>query len=250
MKRLAWLGILVACGDNAVPQPQPLVPDPAVETGCQPGPVPAGTTRAKPIACAEELIPGRLAGGRIGDILLENDRIRVIVRNLGEGWYLQGSHGGGIVDAAPIGGEDLVKEIEPVVDLAVGQYDELAITEAGNDGPAEVVVRGPATSLDLIRAALGRDPPPLLIEHHYRLAAGATAVELETRVFALPGTPTEGTMTEAPTLYDGMFFGGRVHSFLPGRGFVAGTGGAEIIASDGTTSSYGLAYPAGTAIRS
>jgi hypothetical protein len=225
--KLAWLVALAACGDNAAPEPRPLVADPAVEVGCTP--LAPGHARAKVIACADELVAGRLAGGRIGDFLIENDRIRVVVRGPGEGWYLQGSWGGGIIDAAPVGGEDLVKEIDPSIDFAVGAFDELVITEAGDDGPAELVVRGPATGLDLIRAALGRDPPAVIIEHHYRLDAGATALELETRVF-----PAAGATLDAPQLYDVVSFGGRVHVFQPGQ---------NLFVTDGTTSSYGLIYP-------
>jgi hypothetical protein len=227
---------LAACGDN-INGPQPLREDPAVQTGCVPGPVPAGTTRAKRVACAEELIGGRLASGRIGDFLLENERVRVIVRGAGEGYYLFGSSGGGIVDAAVVGGEDLVKEILPSVDLAVGAFDELVITEAGDDGPAELVVRGPATALDIITAALGRTPPPVLIEHHYKLAAGATALELDTQVFA------QSALDQAPSLYDAVFLSGHTQMFLAGQGYaMTGQGQAPIVAASGTTTSYAFVY--------
>jgi hypothetical protein len=227
----AWVA---ACGDNTLPVPptgpQPLVPDPAVIVGCQPGPVAAGATRAKVIACAEELIGGRLAAGRIGDFVLENDRVRMIVRGPGEGYYQHGSYGGGIVDAATVGGEDLIKELQPAVDLAVGAFDELVITEAGDTGAAELVVRGPATSLDIVIAGLGHVPPTVLVEHHYRLAAGATEVELETRVFT-----AAGAMPGDHDLYDMLFMGARAPAMLMTEG----------VMTEGTTSSYGLVYPAG-----
>jgi hypothetical protein len=236
---LPLLAIAASCGDNAAPGPHRLVSDPKVEVGCLPGPLAAGTVRAKVVACAAELIGGRLAGGRVGDFVLENERVRVIVRGAGEGFYQHGSSGGGIVDAATVGGEDLVKEILPAVDLSVGAFDELVITEAGDDGPAEIVVRGPATGLDIIRAALTQDPPAVIIEHHYRLSPGADAVELETRVFPQPGAEPA-----ASTLYDAMFLGGRARAFLPGKGWASGQGAAEMIATAGTTSSYGLVFPA------
>jgi hypothetical protein len=231
---------IAGCGDSADPGPRPLVEDPAVEVGCLPGPVAAGVTRAKVVACAEELIGGRLAGGRVGDFVIENEKLRVIVRGPGEGYYLHGASGGGIIDAAAVGGEDLVKEILPSVDFAVGAFDELVIVEAGDDAPAELVVRGPAVSLEIIAAALDREPPPVTIEHHYRLAAGADALELDTRVFANPGSEPADY-----TLYDAVFLGGRAAAFLPGKGFAAGQGATDIIATTGTTTSYGLAYPAG-----
>jgi len=228
----------VECGDNVVAiGPGPLVADPAVETGCHPGPVTG--TRAKIVACAEELIGGRLAAGRVGDFVLENAKVRVIVRGPGEGFYQHGTKGGGIVDAASVGGEDLVKEILPVVDLAAGAFDELVITEAGDDGPAELVVRGPATGVEVVQAILDREIPPIIVEHHYRLAAGASELELFTRVF-----PATGAEAGAHELYDLMFLGGRAPAFLPGKGFDSGAGGAELIATAGTTTSYGLVYPA------
>lgn len=223
-----------ACGDNkASTGLATLVPDPAVEVGCHPGLV--SGTRAKVVACGEELIAGRLAAGRVGDFVLENANLRVIVRGPGEGFYQHGTTGGGIVDAASVGGEDLVKEMFPAIDLAAGGFDEMVITEAGDDAPAEIVVRGHAVGLEIVQAVLVRELPDVVIEHHYRLATDAHEVELETRVFAADGAAHE--------LYDAMFMGGRAPAFLPGKGFDSGAGGAEIAATAGTTTSYGLVYP-------
>ena len=238
---LAFVAI-AGCGDNHdLSGPRPLVPDPAVVVGCVPGPLGAGATRAKVVACSEELIGGRLAGGRVGDFVLENAKLRAIIRGRGEGFYQHGSFGGGLVDVAAVGGEDLIKEIQPTIDLAVGAFDELVITEAGDDGDAEIVVRGPATSLEIISAALDRVPPPVIVEHHYRLAKDAAVIELETKAF-----PVAGAEATDLTLFEAMFTGGRARAFLPGKGWAAGQGGAEMIATDGTTSSYAFVYPAET----
>lgn len=225
------------CGDDG--GSDALVEDPAVQVGCLPPPAP-GTTRAKRVDCVDELIGGRLAAGRVGDFVLANERVRVIVRGPGEGYYLHGSTGGGIVDAAVTGGEDLVKEILPSVDLAAGDFAEMVITEAGDDGAAELVMRGPAVSLDIISAALGRTPPPITIEHRYRLAAGSDALELETRV-----RPAPGTQATSHDLFEALFLGGRARSFIPRVGFVEGTSSGEMIATGGTTTSYALVYPPG-----
>ena len=243
MRTWGFLAFLIAgCGDNTgASGPQPLVPDPAVVKGCVPGPLGASATRAKVVACSEELIGGRLAGGRVGDFVLENAKLRAIIRGRGEGLYQHGSFGGGLVDVAAVGGEDLIKEIQPTIDLAAGAYDELVITEAGDDGDAEIVVRGPATSLEIISAALDRVPPPVIIEHHYRLAKDAAEIELETKVFPVAGADATGY-----TLFEAMFTGGRARAFLPGKGWAAGQGGAEMIATDGTTSSYAFVYPTET----
>lgn len=236
--QLRWISLAIvvaACGDNNQPGIEPLIPDPDVETGCKPGPI--SGTRAKIAECNEELIGGRLASGRFGDFVLENEHVRAVVRGPGEGFLMHGTSGGGLVDVARVGGEDLVKEIFVSIDLAAGKFEELVIVEAGNDGPAELVVRGPATGIDIVQAALTRELPNVIIEHRYRLAEGAKELELETRVF--PGPGGEGGTLE---LYDAMFMGGRAPGFVPGKGFDSGTGGGEMIATAGTTSSYALVY--------
>lgn len=241
-RTLLSLLFLTACGDDAPPSgPQPLQPDPDVETGCT-QPLEGAKARAKVIECAAELAPGRLAAGRMGDFLLENDRVRVIIRGPGAGYYLHGGSGGGIIDAVrrtDTGwSEDLIKEILPAVDLTVGAFDELVITEAGDDGPAELVVRGPASQLELIAAAGSREVPDVIIEHRYRLSPGATELEMFTRVF-----PKDGAEDTSHDLYDAMFLGGRAPSFVPGRGEVEGQTSGDFVATSGTTTSYGLVYP-------
>lgn len=240
-RALLCLLVTTACGDDAAPSgPQPLHPDPDVETGCT-QPITDARARAKVIECTAELAPGRLAAGRMGDFLLENDRIRVIIRGPGQGYYLHGGFGGGIIDAVRKTdsgwSEDLVKEILPAVDLTVGAFDELVITHAGGDDTAELVVRGPATQLELIAAAGTREVPEVIMEHHYRLAPGATSVEMFTRVF-----PKEGTEDASHDLYDAMFLGGRAPSFVPGKGPVEGQTQGDFVATSGTTTSYGLVY--------
>lgn len=243
--RILALVLLAACGDNSIPSGiRPLVPDPDVETGCVPGPVTG--TRAKVVGCGDELIAGRLASGRVGDFVLENANLRVIVRGPGEGYLMHGTSGGGIVDAASISpaglpAEDLVKEIFVSVDLNAAAFDELVITEAGNDGPAELVVRGPATGIDIVQAALDREIANVIVEHHYRLAEGAHELELVTKVF--PGPDGDAGSHD---LFDAMFMGGRAPGFVPGNGFDSGAGGGEIIATSGTTSSYALVYETAT----
>lgn len=233
----------VGCGggDDDVLQPEPLVDDPAVATGCLADPPAAGTARAKRVACAEELPPGRLTAGRIGDVVLQNARITVVIRGAGEGYYLPGTQLGGIVDAARAGGEDVLKEIQPVVDLNAGGFTELAITEAGDDGPATVIVRGPAIPVPLIDVAVSPQLVPAVIEQRYILAPDADEVLVQTVLW--PEDGADGAVQHG----DGLFFGGRVSAFLPGRGFIEGTQNAAFVASIGTTTSYGIAYPASVA---
>ncbi len=243
MKRLCCLLLITAaCGDNLkIVGPQPLTPDPDVETGCT-QPITSAKARAKVIECADELAPGRLAAGRAGDFLLENERIRVILRGPGAGYYLHGGSGGGIIDAVrrtETGwSEDLVKEILPAVDLTVGAFDELVITKSGKDGFAEIVVRGPASQLELIAAAGSREVPDVIFERRYRLYPGSTELEMESKVFTSDGENVE----TSHDLYDAMFLGGRAPSFVPGRGAVDGQASGQFVATSGTTTSYGLVY--------
>lgn len=229
---------IAACGsDDGPARPQPLADDPAVSTGCLPDPVPAGAARAKRIACAEEVPRGMLASGRIGDIVIENARIEVVIRGFGEGFVFPGTYAGGIVDAAPVGGEDLIKEIQPLVELNAGAFDEFAIVEAGDDGPAEVAVRGPAFVIPFLDAAIAAPPLDATIEVRYRLEPDSDALHIRTTVFGADGAT--GLVQHG----EGLFFGGRATLMIPGRGFVAGAGASgPFIASAGPTTSYAVVH--------
>src|SRR5688572_2476464 len=245
MKRWAVLVIsglaTCGCGSGESAGMRPLIPDPAVTTGCTPGGVGVGTVRAKVVACADELIPGRLASGRVGDLVIENAHMRVIIRGPGEGFLLHGTRGGGVIDAAAWKddglGDDLVKEIQPLVDLNVGGFDELVIVEAGDDGPAEIVARGPAAVAGLIDAAITAEARMFTIEHHWILAADEPRLTMRTVIW--------GQGSDFSTVGDGLFMGGRARPFIPERGYPtsASTAG-QFLVFEGTSTSYGVVYPA------
>jgi hypothetical protein len=232
-----------SCGGDTrdVSGPQPLVADPAVATGCLADAPAPGKARAKLVACAEEVPPGRLAVGRVGDIVMQNARVTIVIRGFGEGYVLSGTGPGGIVDAATVGGEDLVREIVPLVELNTGAFDELVITEAGDDGPAEVVVRGPAAPVPLIATAVGTMALPAVIEQRYLLEPDSDALLMRTRVWG------DASAQRTVQIADALFLGGRVRPFVPGRGHDPGAVRGAFLASSGTTSSYGLVYPRETA---
>ncbi len=229
------------CGGGDSAGMRPLVPDPAVLTACTPGGAGVGSVRAKVVACSEELIGGRLASGRVGDLVIENAKVRVVIRGPGEGFLLHGTTGGGLIDVASVGadgtpGDDLVKEIQPLVDLNVGGYDEIVITEAGDDGPAEIVARGPAAVAGLIDAAITAQPRDFTIEHHWILAADESRLTMRTLIW--------GEGEDFSTVADALFMGGRARPFLPERGYpTSGSTAGQFLVFEGTTTSYGVAYP-------
>ena len=236
---------LAGCGDNLAGVPPPLVDDPAAERGCAPiaEDNPEPFSRAKRIACAEELPRGLLTAGRTGDILLENDRIQVVVRAFGEGFLFPGTPPGGLVDAARRGGDDQLKELLPIVELNVSSGEEIALVEAGDDGPATVVVRGRAMAVPLVAAAIGTGALGAAIETHYILAPGHDHVIARTFVSRIPGEATPAEVQVG----DLFFFGGVVEPFVPG----AGTPDEQVVrgpmlASAGSaTTSYGIAFGGG-----
>ncbi len=232
------LALISACGDDGGPTgPQPLQADPAVVTGCSKEPPAQGSSRAKWIDCPEELPSGLLVSGRVGDVLLENDRVKVVIRGFGEGYYMMGTKPGGIVDAARRGADDQIKEILGVFGLQSGGADEVVITEAGDDGPATLVVRGPATPVPFIQAAIDNPPVAVIVEQRYILEPDSDALKIETVLYA----DGEDANVEVG---DALFFGGAINSWAPGRGPIAGSGSVEFVASTGGRgTSYGLVYP-------
>ncbi len=234
------LALLSACGDDGgTTGPEPLQADPAVVTGCSKEPPAAGTSRAKRIDCPEELPSGLLVSGRVGDVLLENDQVKVVIRGFGEGYYMMGTRPGGIVNAARRGADDQIKEILGVFGLQGGGADEVVITEAGDDGPATLVVRGPATPVPFIQAAIDNPPVAMIVEQRYILEPDTDALEIETVLYP---DGDDGNVEVG----DALFFGGAIESWAPGRGPIAGSGSVEFVASTGDRgTSYGLVYPPG-----
>lgn len=162
--RLALLlaGLLIACGgpeptdagtDSGVEATDLVLvaePDPAERTDCGDPPSP-GEARAKHVTCPGELIEGALAMGTVGDIVIENARVRFIIRT-GEGAAsLIGAPSGGVVDASLNGGPDLLKELLPLFDLVSMGPTTIEVVDAGGDGEARVRV-------------LFRDRPIALVE--------------------------------------------------------------------------------------
>ncbi len=234
------LALAAACGDNLTGDGPSLDDDPAVEHGCRPVSGDAGFSRVKRVDCAEELPEGMLVAGRVGDVILENDRLQVVFRGYGEGYLFPGTPPGGIVDAARRGADDQVKEIYPLVELNIADTEQIALVEAGDDGPATVVVRGPAYPMPLLRAALGTQPLGAYLETRYTLAPGDDHVTMSTSVSRIPGEAAPADVQVG----DILFFGGAIVPWMPGSGVPEGVVRGPFFASSGSPlTSYGVAFP-------
>lgn len=161
--RLALLGgglLLGACA--AVP-----AVDTGLEARCDARELGADEVRARRIPCSDELVEG--GDGRRSDWLLENSRLKVVVREEGVALTRFDLAGGTIVDLVPVangaqGADDVLEEIVP----AVGGrwFREVAISTEHAPGRAALVLSGTLEdgSAATVRYALEADSETLLLE--------------------------------------------------------------------------------------
>jgi hypothetical protein len=157
---------------------------------------------AQRIGALDEAIGGPHAIGRIGDFLLENDQIRLVIadtgvdaRDPGKSTYgrVNTTFGGTLVDAdlrRPGGdgarGNDQLAELLPGFVFSVINPTRVAVTRDGSDGrAAEVTVTG--TPSDLVQEVYLLDtglvgPTSLELSQTYRLFPGKRYVEIETTI--------------------------------------------------------------------
>jgi len=167
--------------------------------GCGDAPAHA---RAQRIGALDETIGGPHAIGRVGDFLLENDQVRLVIADTGvdartpaKSTYgrVNTTFGGTLVDAdlrRPGGGDargnDQLAELLPGFVFSVINPTSVTVTKDGSDGnAAEVTVTG--TPSDLLQEVYLLDTglvgtTSLVFTQSYRLAPGARYVELRTTV--------------------------------------------------------------------
>ncbi len=169
--------------------------------------------RAQVIGSLEDTIGGPHAIGRIGDFLLENDRIRLVISDTGVSrdpsklstyGRVNTTFGGSLVDADlrrdGVGqhGNDQLAELLPGFLFTVINPTKVEITRRGDDGgPAEVTVTGTGGDLLQMIALLNTGlmfPSNLTFQNIYRLYPGKNYVEIETVV-------TNGPMGAHPFPY-------------------------------------------------
>jgi len=205
-------------GVDAGPTAEDLVfdatPDPAAIEGCTDAPPAAGAVRAKRVACPRELVDGALAMGRMGDLVLENSVARFVVR-AGEGSASTiGAPAGGLIDAAPTGGVDLLKELFPLFDLVSMGPTAIEVVDAGASGEARVRVLfedAPIGLVDTVLPGIGR-AVRLRGRVDYVLRPDEPALRVEIAVTTQAGLARSGAAIGVLAL-----LGGGEH-FEPGQG--------------------------------
>jgi hypothetical protein len=152
----------------------------------------APSARADRISTREQLIGGPKALGDIGDFLLENEKIRVIIEDKGPGRGVT-LFGGSLLDAdlarpnaSGVRGNDQLTELLPAFLFEVVEPSQVTVLADGEGGgPARVAVRGTGGDLIQSLAVLNTGlifPPSLEFEQVYSLAPGARHVEITTTV--------------------------------------------------------------------
>lgn len=159
-------------------------------------------SRAQRIGALDEAVGGPHAIGRVGDFLLENDQIRLVIsdtgvdaRDPGKSTYgrVNTTFGGTLVDAdlRRVGGEgargnDQLAELLPGFVFSVINPTSVTVTRSGDDGgPAEVTVTG--TPGDLLQMVYLLDvgligPTAVTLTQTYRLSPGKRYVEIESTI--------------------------------------------------------------------
>jgi hypothetical protein len=207
---------------------------------CPPAPPGPGEVRARAIACAAELPAGYHVAGRVGDFVLENAVARFVVRGVGEGHALLGLWGGGLVDAVGPGGDDQLRELQPLISFNVLQADRVEVAADGRDGEAVVAVHGVPVGHPILQAVVPGIDLDVDVVHEYVLRPDEPWLKLRTRF-----RPPSGTVEVVPG--DLQMLGGRALPFVPGTSgpldvAIAG----PFLAAAGGGASY--AYVAGAAL--
>jgi hypothetical protein len=205
--------------------------------------------RASRIERLDEAIGGPKASARVGDYLLENDRIRVALLGARRSF---GPHvsGGSLIDAdlqrddARVGsgwGYDQLAEIFPTVNLDTAIVDErggsVRIEADGSLGDAVIAVEGESEAFLQLLDGLWSlvQAPSFALRTEYRLAPGSTALRVRTTVLfggvgdfadsiaakgATDSMPVLATaVTDGVVLGDMFLPGGGVDVFVPDVGF-------------------------------
>lgn len=141
---------------------------------------PLGDPIVKRIEAAAELIGGLEADGRVGDYLLQNEKVRFVVQSPEEasGWSL---YGGALLDLGLSGvpGDDRLQELFAQCDLRSLRPERVEIVNDGRDGKAGVLrFIGEDAGIPFLDAILQREPLGATMTLEYRLEPDSDTLEL------------------------------------------------------------------------
>ncbi len=191
-----------------------------------------GYSIAKVITAPPELIEGTMSRGTLGDFLLANDKIQVVIQKPGRVMFGIGTYGGNIIDAdrqRTTGDErDSFEEWAPAINIEnTANYTSVTVLNDGSNGmPAKIRATGPDDLLDFVNAssvvagfgfvfpatADDRDLP-VDVQTDYTLAPGKDYVTVETTITNNGAAPLD--------IYFGEYLNGsgQVELFQPVYGF-------------------------------
>ncbi|MCX7968082.1 MAG: carboxypeptidase-like regulatory domain-containing protein, partial [Armatimonadetes bacterium] len=130
-----------------------------------------------------DLPPSRRVGGKVGDIVLRNEKITVVITAAGRA-HRSAASGGNIVDVALTGAKERGADELDQIFLFLGRYprqgrySSVNITNDGSNGVAEVVAEG-----------VDSDDGSLKLKTVYRLEAGKPYLLIRTTVTNLGDKP-------------------------------------------------------------
>ncbi len=244
---------LAACDGPSAPAedaqvPQCATPEPFVaatgEGAADPLSASAGEVRAGRIAAgALPPDPNHLALWREGDFVLANDRVGVIVSDLGPG-ELYDPYGGRVVGLARVDGGALVEPADyNLILLGLGRFivatESVGVVSDGSDGqPAVVRAVGPLTRIralaDLLDGLLPEDLEGLPAALDYELAPDSDALDIYLSVRA-----NDRGLRAGLGAIQAFFQGFRMPPWAPGTAFGDRTQPVPYVAFEGDdTTSY------------
>ncbi len=234
---LSWFPLAVVfglCGCDGCGGDDPPLPDDDDDAA-------PGYVSARVLEDGDPAIGGPLAGAITGDVMMENERVRVVLQQPGRALALN-PYGGNIVDADVVRADGIGRDRFGEAGLFINSTitcapDTMEIVSDGGDGGAVVRFAGPAARADYINAAVGLeqmmglaypidtlDIPALQLQLTYTLEPGWDHVQVDVAV-------TNLTDEDLPLAPGWLIHGGLAENYYPEMGGYRYTQ----IAADGAT---------------
>ena len=170
------------------------------------------TPRAWVVTSEDDLLTGREATGRVGDLRIENQHIVAIIG--APDHHMWGPFGGGILDLAVQGGEDRFQEAFSTAGfLRAVRAETVEVAADGVEGDAVVRVKGTDGAIPLVDLIAKTTPVGLDVTVEYILPEDSPCLEIHTTAT----NPTDEAVMVA--LGDGFIWSESGHVFGPGSGY-------------------------------